>query len=394
MIFLIVDTNTWLYLANSKNPDTGNFEDGHHIKLLDSLIKKIDSGEVELLLCPIIETEWKRNRSIAEELIKKYQNESKSYKDVIDKIGKSLNEPDRNSLSDLYDKYLATLTSKIKDNNLHIERIEVLIQKATKYEISKETKAFAADWAVEKKAPFVGDKKNSMADAYIFFGAVEYLKKFSKSDLPWEEDLTYDLPTSIFVSGNKGDFSSKNNANNIHEDLKPVADEANLSFFRSLPVALNFIQESSVIHSPIFTDDELQAIEREIEDVSDDWYTCDVCSPDRDNEYLNLVHFSDPFEVEVEEEYVDPNQLQIEFPDLLPVIHRGKQKVTIRTGDCTWCSTTHLLCQCGTVTPIDGENREGFKCDGCDLSYNVRKKYDTKGMYYQEIVVDNSNSAL
>jgi hypothetical protein len=391
MIYLIVDTNNWIYLASSKNPDTGNLEDGRHIKLFNTLMEKIDGDEVELLVCEVIEAEWNRNKVSAEELIRKYQNEREACKGVIKKIATSLNEEDQNVLGKLYGKYLANIDEKIIENWAHIKKIEDLIQKATKYNISKETKAFAADWAVEKKAPFIGDKKNSMADAYIFFGAIAQIKEIAQTKLPWDDDeVIYEYPTSIFVSGNKGDFSSAADANTLHGDLQPIADEIKLSFFRSIPAALNFIQEHIAAQPPIFSERELKEIEEEVDNITDDWYTCDVCTPSEENQYTNMVYFSQSYEIEVEGgEFIDPNQLQIEFPDV-PIIERQDiKKISIRTGDCSRCGTTHLICEeCQTTTPIDGDTRDGFECDGCGIKYIVRHNYDRGGVYNQEIYVD------
>lgn len=57
MIYLILDTNTWIYLANSKDPLTENFHDGLHFRLFEKLGEKVKDGSVQILINDIIEKE-------------------------------------------------------------------------------------------------------------------------------------------------------------------------------------------------------------------------------------------------------------------------------------------------------------------------------------------------
>lgn len=400
MTYLIIDTNNWIYLASSKNPLTGTFEDEHHLKLFRTLIEKVENNEVELLLSSIIETEWTRNKKEAEGLINKYNNEIEACKGVIKKINLALgNINDKNKLDEIFDKYVKKVEGKISENKKHIIQIENLIQKSNKYIITTDTKAFAADWAVEKKAPFKGDKKNSMADAYIFFGAINHIKEISKKESPWDDELHFEYPMSIFVSANKGDFSDSDNPDKIHIDLKPIAEEVGLNFFRNLPAALNFIKEQADIKlkaksEPIFDDEEIRLIEREFEDLYEDyWYTCDVCMPDEESEHLNVVHFSEPYEIDtVEAEHYDPNQLKLEFPDVPPIEPIIPKKYKIQTGDCSWCGTKHLICQeCKEVTALTDDKSTGFTCEGCRLNYIFVSSYEGSGLFSEEIKVNLRN---
>ncbi len=38
MTYLIMDTNQWIYLANSRYPMNENFQEGHHFKLMEKLV--------------------------------------------------------------------------------------------------------------------------------------------------------------------------------------------------------------------------------------------------------------------------------------------------------------------------------------------------------------------
>ncbi len=369
MTYLIVDTNNWIYLASSKNPDNDTFEDWKHMKLYDTLAGKITDQEIKLLVCDIIIDEWRRNKGETEGLVKKLNNEIVSSKAVINKVARPLQQEDRLLLRTLFEPYKTKVLDKIQENKNHIAKVEALLTKAEKYAISGEIKVFAADWALSKKAPFIGDKKNSMADALIFFGAVEYLKKKIAGLHPFDD--------FIFVSGNKGDFSSPADENIIHEDLSPTALTIDLKFFRSLPAALNFIEKAIKDRPPLFTDVEIAEMEADINDASDDWYICDVCSPGEENEYSNLVYFSAPHKIEELDKYdIDPNQMRINFAEIGVEDQSEAIVVEIQTGECSYCGTTHLKCSCGDVTPIEGHNKDGFVCEGCGIKYILKAKFE------------------
>lgn len=389
MVYLIVDTCNWIYLATSKDPQTDKFEE-RHFKLFSNLIQKIESGEVKLLLCSIIEKEWQKHKEdTAKGFIKKLQNELIEYGNIINKIKNALqDESDKENITKVFEKYKEAIDIKIKLNEEHIDKIDLIIEKAKKYEISVDTKAFVSDWAVDKNAPFKGDKKNSMADALIFFGAVAFIEEISKLDDLWSGEVIYEYPTSIFVSSNKGDFASLANKKEIHEDLKPFAEKIELNFYTNLPEALNFVQEQVKIAEPLFNEEDIRLIEESLDEFDEDWYICDVCSPD--NMYANMVYFSEPYEIEYfEKRIINLNQLEIDFKDLenIPI---SKPIYKIRIGECSWCYTTHLICfKCNEVTALSGETEHGFECEGCGTKYIVKSEYDRKGILSTEIFLSH-----
>lgn len=73
MIFLILDTNIWLYLANGfdsdKNTHEHNLHQESHIALLQRLKNAVETGEVRILINDIILDEWKRNEAVSQTLI-------------------------------------------------------------------------------------------------------------------------------------------------------------------------------------------------------------------------------------------------------------------------------------------------------------------------------------
>lgn len=378
MIYLTIDTNNWIYLANSRNPESNKFEEGRHVKLLETLRNLIDEGHAQVLSCPLIIAEWKRNEVHTKELILKYKNQLKATVDTFNIVAKSLEDSDLTILQMILQKYEANINAQIKANTEHIEQITNLIQKAIHYEISDKIKAIAADWAVARKAPFIGEKKNSMADALIFLGAVNYLKELTAMPDPFGgNEIWYIYPSSIFVSANKGDFSDPSDDGYLHPDLRPLADEIKMNFFPSLPKALNYIQQQIQVE-PEFTPEEIEAMEKEIDEVDDGWYICHACDQDEENVFRNQVYFSEPYKVPIiHNEYYDPNQLGLELPNLEPTPPQVEFTM-IKTGDCSWCNTTHLWCiECDTVTALEGEDEDGFNCSGCDLEYVIQKdKWD------------------
>lgn len=54
MTVLIIDTNWWIYFANSKDPDSGNFQENRHILLLEKMTQMMRRGDVQLLTSEIV----------------------------------------------------------------------------------------------------------------------------------------------------------------------------------------------------------------------------------------------------------------------------------------------------------------------------------------------------
>jgi hypothetical protein len=91
MIYLILDTNTWIYLANSKDPLTGNFQEGYHFLLFEKLAKKVNDGSVKILKTGLIEQEWLRNKTTTLDLVSNYKNKLKHDLSIVKNIQKTLN---------------------------------------------------------------------------------------------------------------------------------------------------------------------------------------------------------------------------------------------------------------------------------------------------------------
>jgi len=306
MIYLILDTNIWIYLANSYNPKNKNYEDGLHFKLVKSLKELIDSRDIIILTNDIIIDEWKRNKKNAKGLINKHKNTLEGNKGSIKNIKKYLEISDKQKLQDVFNKYTDNLKKVIQDNERHINEVEdLLLNKSTKIDIHDEVKISASDRAIKKLAPFKGEKSNSMADAVILLSSIKYLKEAGRTS-PWEEgeDDFFIFPESIFVTNNKGDFANPENENEVHTELKPLLDEVQMKYEMNIGKIIN------KAHADLIAYEEIQKIEEELgEEYWKDVVRCEVCYPDSDS---NIVYFGEPITVVNEmNKRDDSNQLKL-----------------------------------------------------------------------------------
>ncbi len=362
--YIIIDTNNWIYLANSNDPlDGGN--EGNHFKLFEKLSEKIKEGSVVLLINGLIKTEWERNKLDANDLIEKYKKRTESITTTLKNVQKELGSTLNAEITSVISGYRSLMETKISQNESHVNNVVQLLNSCVEIDVSNEIKVKVSDWAVAKQAPFIGDKKNSTADALILFSAVEYIKSIS-DELDVFDTPFYNSPRSIFVSGNKGDFSATNNSDLIHDHLKPILDEVNMLFFRSLPRALDHIDNL------LFQETEIAKMELEIENLDDSTYSCDICSGDEDNPYSNLVHFGKVEEIVNETEHSsNPNQLTIELGEEFSQKMVEERLTSIVIGNCNYCDSEYIECQnCGQIFATSQfENPERIDCPGCNVRY-------------------------
>ncbi len=230
--YIFLDTNNWIYLSNGFNALSNKYDE-LHLKIFEIIKKKVDDSELIFLVNDIIIEEWERNRSTATNQVRDIEKKTKSYQDQLHAIdvyaGGGLNEIKKiqQRLDKATEFKKATLTE-------HAKQVEYfLLNQTVSIDIPNEVKIEAADMAAQKKAPFIGDKKNSMSDALILLSSISYLSEISKVD-PSTSEKECQFPESFFVSSNKGDFSAPNNKEEIHPDLKPVLHETNTKFYYTL----------------------------------------------------------------------------------------------------------------------------------------------------------------
>jgi len=351
-----------------------NFQEGYHFKLLEKLAALVISGKVKIVISNLINNEWERNKDKTEELIKKIENKRDStvlqLKSLKDKMNGVIDKEANTIIDAITNKY----NDEIEKNKSHIMQVEALLLGGEVYNVSAAIKAVVAEWALEKKAPF--QKNNSMADALILFGAVEYIK--SKPQRDWLDRSTY--PDSIFISANKNDFSSPNNADKIHDDLTGVISSVGMKFSKSLPSALKLVDQF------ILLEEEIRLMEEDIEIWnSGESMHCLACEGTEENQFLNVVYFGNTIEISNEDPFKNITQIEIPFEDLRPVERKTK---LIQVGSCFICATTHIKCSCGEIISLENAgDGEIFECEGCGTAFQTHYDHDGDGLFEERITL-------
>lgn len=374
--FIFLDTNNWIYLSNGFDI-LSNKHDELHLKIFDTIEKWVENGSVVFLVSDIIIEEWERNKEYAEDQIKALQRKHKAYIENLKAIEKFVEEklPEIDSIIETLE---AKFKEKIQKHKNHIAAVEsFLFYKTKRIEISDICKVEAANLALSKKAPFIGEKKNSMADALILLSSVEYLSKNEKQEFSVHNGLaklvekqTF-FPESYFVSSNKGDFSSLEDKEKIHEDLEPYLKRTETKFFFTLGKLINSLE------SELLSEEEQNVIEH----FDTDEY-CPLCNFDM----YPTIHYSDYFEIyDPKKKFIDKNQLTFNFPEQVLVKNITEDMMspmtTIRTAECDHCNTKFFECDCGELIEIDYNTK--IDCPGyCGRAYFVRADIDRKGMIY------------
>jgi hypothetical protein len=213
MAKLIIDTSTWLDIAKPRFSE-----------ILDELENQVEQQITVLLTSEIILEEWDRNKEkILNEVITSIRSHAKSAL----KMGELLPDTDKIELAKLVDKYT---TIEAEQEHLainYIDRVERLLKGSTIYKIDDNLKIEMANRALTKKAPF-HNSKNNMADALLYFGAVEYIDK----NVEFATDL-------IFVTLNHKEFSDSTDVTKLHPDLF----KWNVHFYNNLAQALKMRKE-------------------------------------------------------------------------------------------------------------------------------------------------------
>ncbi|MFH5883996.1 PIN domain-containing protein [Halalkalibaculum sp. DA3122] len=210
---MVFDTNIWIsYVA--KNWPAG---------IIDQIKEKRDSGEIILLTNDIIIQEWERNKETTLKDVAKKADEVFSY---TKKMFENFDDEMEDKYGELVKDFLSHRSEFIETAKQQVEETEKLIKECDVTPITDEMKIKAAEWALQKQAPFIKNK-NSVADAIIILSSAQYLREKSIG-----------ITDSIFVSYNHEEFSSKEDKDKIHPDLEDLLKEANMTFTRHLGKAL------------------------------------------------------------------------------------------------------------------------------------------------------------
>ncbi|WP_370909943.1 PIN domain-containing protein [Chitinophaga sp. RCC_12] len=139
-----------------------------------------------------------------------------------------LSGSDKTDLERIIEKYTSLQADQERLAMIFFDRVEKLLKGSETFKIDNELKIEMADRALAKQAPF-HNSKNNMADALLYFGAVEHVKK--------KTEIATDL---IFVTSNHKEFSDPNDFAKLHPDLH----KGNVHFYNNLAQALKMRKEA------------------------------------------------------------------------------------------------------------------------------------------------------
>ncbi len=227
MVYLVLDTNIWIYIAEGEHPD-----------ITKELIDKIQKGELHLLSNNIILDEWIRHKEKSiekgkQKVINSYSGTVGSFKNLKSK----LSESEKIQVDTIASQYVSNKPNDLLEVEERARRIDQLLSVyCFELEITEEMKNQTVTMALEKKAPF-HNGNNSVADCLILLSALKYIK---------EDETGKYTKNAIFVTNNTADFSEERKgakANNWHPDIQKLIQPYNLEFSRNAGEVLRLSSE-------------------------------------------------------------------------------------------------------------------------------------------------------
>lgn len=214
MAKLILDTSTWLDIAKPRVEE-----------ILVELEEQVQQGVTVLLTCDIIIQEWHRNKvRVLDDVVASIRSHAKSAL----KMAELLPDEEKRTLIDITEKYTRIQAKQEQLAEKFFARVENLLNRSEVFNIGDDIKVDMANRALAKQAPF-HNSKNNMADALLYFGAINHVVK--------NNAITADL---IFVTSNHKEFSDPTDFTKIHPDLF----KGNVHFSINLAQALKMRKES------------------------------------------------------------------------------------------------------------------------------------------------------
>lgn len=361
---VILDTNVWIYICNThsfQKDETGQYP---HIKMFNSLKELVDNEDLKILTNDLIIEEWNRNKNATRGYINRLNAQ------LVEKRNRLKKKEVKNNPEEFAQliKAILEIEKSIEENEAHLVDVEKFLKdKTIKYPITNESKIVAADQAIAKKAPFNGKKSNSMADMVILLSGIDYIKEHHSIEII--EDLVL-RPNSYFISGNKSDFSSKDNEQEIHKDISPFMDEIGMSYSSNLGEFIN-----TITHSNIISDLDIQHYN---DFVDGDVESCPYCDENLDA----YIHFNKKVLIRDENAPLyDNKQLRLNFvEETTEELNKGAYIETYE-GSCSWCGSRFIQCAlCGEMLEINMDDYE--QCQHCGATYTTSVAYREKDIIY------------
>ena len=228
MFNILIDTSVWLDLA----------ADPKQTPLLDALVSLMADGRINLLVPRIVVTEFQKNRNrVAKSSAKSLASHFDQVKDAI-RRAESDNKQKNKILG-----YLSDMNHRIPVLGGAAEgalaRIEAILSNAAIIETGNEPKIRAADRALNRKAPFHHEGKNSMADAVLIETYFECVRTVGGPGHRF-----------AFVTHNKQDFSLVNGNQKLpHPDFAGSFSKIKSMYFINLAECLRRIDPLTVTYA-------------------------------------------------------------------------------------------------------------------------------------------------
>lgn len=228
MFNILIDTSVWLDLAADPN----------QTPLLDALVSLVSDGRVSLIVPRIVVTEFTKNRSrVAKSSARSLTSHFDQVKDAIRRA-----ETDNKQKGKILG-YLSDMNHRIPVLGGAAEgalaRIEEILTKAAIIETGNDAKSRAADRALNRKAPFHHEGKNSMADAVLIEIYFECVRSMGGRGQRF-----------AFVTHNKQDFSiASGNQKMPHADLAGSFSKIKSMYFINLAECLRRVDPMTVTYA-------------------------------------------------------------------------------------------------------------------------------------------------
>lgn len=358
MVYLIFDTNIWIYLANGHDPLANSDNSNKHFEFLETLEYLRNTDKISILINDIIIDEWNRNKQNVFQKINKLQRKLDNADNAIKDILRY-----STGFDGLSDKYKEGLRQEIEANRNHIKNVEdFLFSECINTGIEQSVKLQVYQMAVDKDVP-LHKGKNNLSDITILLSAYEYLKTY----------MEYELPV-YFVSNNWQDFTDEKDKDSFHPEIKKLLKDVKIEYERVLPKAIKLTEEA------------VEEIEKYLEEqhyLESIYFTC--LEP--------LCHGSESFqpygyldhELDVKYKSIlerDPNQLELfDFQVPEQLINRKT-----KTGECVICQTIHVLCpECGELNYWNWDTDE-IQCRECETKMELSHSYDNLNLIVNNLI--------
>jgi len=332
MVNIILDTNTWIYLANGFDQSKNTHNDGLKVKLLGEIQQLLKTGKIRLFTNDIVLDEWKRNQSARELYIEKKKAYLESEKNRFSNMKKKVEGDAKIKIQEASDAYESAILEEIKKDQEHIKAVEdLLFNQSENIPIQDKNYIEAAKLAVGKKPPF-HKKGNSFGDAVILLSSVDFF-----------EDRGYDwIKHTIFVSNNSEDFCVAKGSNEVHPDLQQYFGKGAIAFELNIALALGLSKDIVL---------QIQEYHAYIDSLEPCLADC------KGQDYgTNLVIYDEIeiFDSSKEKLVLDSSQIQLDLgqgfvlsKELVELANK-QNSIKIEVGNCMHCNATHVRCSCGS----------------------------------------------